>query len=251
MRPNPDHATEIEAIPRLSQQRLDGVKGRTSGCQVGVCPARVAARALSLVVVDQDDAVSPPRAVLLVVEQEASERTAQGRTTVLPRWLDASRYGASSRYRRRAAGGPGSLGVAAPTNVAALWGWPTNAYRPEAAGTCVRTSAALIRPASRSAMTASMPGDGVVTAAVWSRRPAVLAQARHQEGITSVGMARHLAAPLGTLTSQNGPCRYGTSDGNRVHTEEVTGSIPVSPTSRRNPLTSMVRGFLRLLGMPK
>jgi hypothetical protein len=33
-----------------------------------------------------------------------------------------------------------------------------------------------------------------------------------------------------------------------VHTEEVTGSIPVSPTSRRNPLTSKVRGFLHFQG---
>jgi hypothetical protein len=48
-------------------------------------------------------------------------------------------------------------------------------------------------------------------------------------------MARHLAAPLGTMTSQNGPCRYATSDGNRVHTEEVTGSIPVSPTQPEGP----------------
>src|SRR4051812_45148418 len=47
---------------------------------------------------------------------------------------------------------------------------------------------------------------------------------RHQEGITSPGTACHLAVPLGTLTSQNSPMRYAPSGGNRVHTEEVTGS---------------------------
>jgi len=60
------------------------------------------------------------------------------------------------------------------------------------------------------------------------RRPA-----RQQEGITTPGTPRHASVPYITMARPNGTAQRPRARRNRVHTEEVTGSIPVSPTAER------------------
>jgi hypothetical protein len=64
---------------------------------------------------------------------------------------------------------------------------------------------------------------------------------RHQKGITSIGTTRYTTTPDGTTTSQNGGRRYPLTLVIHVHTEEVTGSIPVSPPHTNG----LVRGSQR------
>jgi len=56
---------------------------------------------------------------------------------------------------------------------------------------------------------------------------------RQQEGITTPATSPHEAAHRSTRTSANGRQAPTALWRIRVHTEEVTGSIPVSPTAER------------------
>ena len=53
----------------------------------------------------------------------------------------------------------------------------------------------------------------------------------HQKGISSGGTRPYEAARTGMATSTDGLCEWQSDTSIHVHTEEVTGSIPVSPTS--------------------
>jgi hypothetical protein len=80
----------------------------------------------------------------------------------------------------------------------------------------------------------------MATAAPSRKGPTVLAVARQQEGITSTGTSTHGQIRSGTATSRNSggrpPCV-------RLHTaEEVTGSIPISPTAE-GPGQRLVRSL--------
>jgi len=63
---------------------------------------------------------------------------------------------------------------------------------------------------------------------------------RHQKSTSRSGTGLHRATRDGTATSRNGPRRYTRGAGVRIDTEEVTGSIPVSPTTN-----GLVRGSMR------
>jgi hypothetical protein len=58
---------------------------------------------------------------------------------------------------------------------------------------------------------------------------------RHQKGIMSNGTSPYTTTRLSTTTSTDHSRRSPPTRRIRVHTEEVTGSIPVSPTTAEGP----------------
>ena len=68
------------------------------------------------------------------------------------------------------------------------------------------------------------------------------ARARQQRGITTAGTGSHEMTPIGTATSEGDACRSAFALVIHVHTEEVTGSIPVSPTQVRGPVRDLRTG---------
>jgi len=76
-------------------------------------------------------------------------------------------------------------------------------------------------------------GSGCATVDGMAREPQVHDQGpdRHQKGTTRVGTRRHGVTRDGTETSVNGRRRDDPGARSRNDMEEVTGSIPVSPTT--------------------
>ena len=58
---------------------------------------------------------------------------------------------------------------------------------------------------------------------------------RHQKGTTRSDTGPHAVASNDTTISDNDPRRHSRCAGIRIDTEEVTGSIPVSPTTPVGP----------------
>lgn len=68
---------------------------------------------------------------------------------------------------------------------------------------------------------------------------------KHQKGTTRPGTRPHGMTRANTATSRNEPVGYRQDLDVHFDAEEVTGSISVSPTTHRRPLTSSVRGLRR------
>jgi hypothetical protein len=81
-----------------------------------------------------------------------------------------------------------------------------------------------------------------------STRPATVTAAgsRQQRGITTPDTPSHRTTRGSTATSANDPRRDCIGRRIPVHTEEVTGSIPVSPTQVRSPVRDHRTGLLAL-----
>jgi len=62
--------------------------------------------------------------------------------------------------------------------------------------------------------------------------PKITSYLRHQKGTTRLGTGSRALTRDGTMTSRDCPCRYSRGTSVRIDTEEVTGSIPVSPIIR-------------------
>ena len=91
----------------------------------------------------------------------------------------------------------------------------------------------------------SRPVGSAPTGAVhrYRSRDAWPGEARHQKGTTRPGTGAHGVTHDGTAASRNGSRRYTLGAGVRIDTEEVTGSIPVSPTSENGLSRSWERPF--------
>jgi hypothetical protein len=82
-----------------------------------------------------------------------------------------------------------------------------------------------------SSRTSSSPGSRTRAGTMASAAGSPRNRSKHQKGITSIDTDRYRTAPRGRTTRQSSPQWLPLALVICAHTEEVTGSIPVSPTN--------------------